>query len=75
MTFEAFENFKLNILFAKVIDILNVRTVFHEYKLYGIRKELYGEKVGLEGYSSKRTNELFDFEDKIILYDLIQYLF
>ena len=27
-------------------------------------------KDGLENYLSKRTNELFDLEDKIILYDL-----
>jgi hypothetical protein len=38
--------------------------------LYGISHKLYSVKVPLEQYLSKRTNELFDLEDKIILYDL-----
>lgn len=39
-------------------------------KLYGISKKLYKEKEGLEDYLSRCTNELFNLEDKIILYDL-----
>jgi len=39
-------------------------------KLYGISHKLYKIKDTLEQYLSKRTNELFDLEDKIILYDL-----
>ena len=39
-------------------------------KLYEISKKLYKEKDQLEFYLSKKTNELFDLEDKIILYDL-----
>ncbi|GHV62627.1 hypothetical protein FACS1894195_4710 [Bacteroidia bacterium] len=39
-------------------------------KLYGISKKLYSEKDGLEQYLSRKTNELFDLQDKIILYDL-----
>ena len=39
-------------------------------KLYEISKKLYKEKDGLETYLSNKTNELFDLEDKIILYDL-----
>jgi len=39
-------------------------------KLYNISKLLYEEKDRLEIYLSKKTNELFDLEDKIILYDL-----
>ena len=39
-------------------------------KLYGISKELYSIKDSLENYLSKKTNELFDLDDKIILYDL-----
>jgi hypothetical protein len=39
-------------------------------KLYGISHKLYKIKDPLEQYLSKRTNELFDLEDKIILYDL-----
>jgi hypothetical protein len=39
-------------------------------KLYKISHNLYSVKDELESYLSKRTNELFDIEDKIIIYDL-----
>ena len=39
-------------------------------KLYGISKDLYAIKDQLESYLSHKTNELFDLDDKIILYDL-----
>jgi hypothetical protein len=39
-------------------------------KLYGISKKLFAEKQGLEDYLSKKTNDLFDLNDNIILYDL-----
>ncbi len=38
--------------------------------LYSISHQLYQVKDQLEKYLSKRTNELFDLQDKIILYDL-----
>jgi transposase len=38
--------------------------------LYGISHKLYTLKAPLEQHLSRRTNELFDLEDKIILYDL-----
>ncbi len=38
--------------------------------LYGISKRLYKLKEPLEQYLSKQTNELFDLQDTIILYDL-----
>ena len=38
--------------------------------LYEISKELYRIKDQLESYLSCKTNELFDLDDKIILYDL-----
>ena len=38
--------------------------------LYGISHKLFSIKPQLEKHLSKRTNELFDLEDKIILYDL-----
>lgn len=38
--------------------------------LYSISHKLYSIKPQLENYLSKRTYELFDLEDKIILYDL-----
>ena len=39
-------------------------------QLYGISRRLYAEKDGLEKHLSRKTNELFDLEDKIFLYDL-----
>ena len=39
-------------------------------KLYHISKCLYALKDELEKHLSKRTSELFDLDDKIILYDL-----
>jgi len=39
-------------------------------RLYSIAKKLYSVKDGLEQHLSLRTNELFDIEDKIVLYDL-----
>jgi hypothetical protein len=39
-------------------------------QLYRISKLLYGEKENIENFLSSRTSELFDIEDKIILYDL-----
>ncbi len=39
-------------------------------QLYGISHKLYEVKDKLEKYLSVRTNELFDLEDKIIIYDL-----
>ena len=39
-------------------------------KLYGISHKLFEVKDRLEKHLSRQTNELFDLEDKIILYDL-----
>jgi len=39
-------------------------------RLYSISHALYAEKDSLEQYLSSKTNELFDLQDKIILYDL-----
>jgi len=39
-------------------------------KLYKNALSLYGSKDAIEQYLSKKTNELFDLEDKIVLYDL-----
>jgi hypothetical protein len=39
-------------------------------QLYSISHKLYSIKGQLEKYLSSKTNELFDLEDKIILYDL-----
>jgi hypothetical protein len=39
-------------------------------RLYQVSTKLYNEKEALEQYLSFRTNELFDIEDRIMLYDL-----
>ena len=39
-------------------------------RLYGITQKLFEEKQGLENFLSKKTNELFDLKDLIVLYDL-----
>jgi hypothetical protein len=39
-------------------------------QLYRISKKLYSEKEALEQHLSVRTNELFDIQDRIMLYDL-----
>lgn len=39
-------------------------------RLYSIAKKLYEQKDGLEQHLSHTTNELFDIDDKIMLYDL-----
>jgi hypothetical protein len=39
-------------------------------KLYKISLKLYGVKDELETHLSYRTNELFDIQDKVIIYDL-----
>jgi hypothetical protein len=52
-------------------EILNIdpSTVTH-HKLYRISKLLYDHRQGIEHFLSKKTNELFDLQDKIVLYDL-----
>jgi hypothetical protein len=44
-------------------------------KLYGITNKLYQVKQELEQHLSLKTNELFDIQDKIILYDLTNMYF
>ncbi len=39
-------------------------------RLYAGAHRLYGIKDGLENFLSVKTNELFDIDDKIVLYDL-----
>jgi len=45
-------------------------TILTKDKLYKNALELYKIKDSLEQYLSKKTNQLFDLEDKIMLYDL-----
>ena len=42
----------------------------NRFRLYDITKSIYEHRDGIEGYLSKKTSELFDLQDKIILYDL-----
>ena len=46
------------------------REKINKDRLYAISHKLYSVKDQLEQYLSIQTNELFDLEDKIILYDL-----
>jgi transposase len=40
------------------------------FQLYKVSKALYSKKEDIEQYLSSKTNELFDVEDKILLFDL-----
>jgi len=42
----------------------------NRFKLYKSAIKLYEQKEKLEEYLSEKTNEIFDLEDKIVLYDL-----
>jgi hypothetical protein len=64
-----------SVSFIKENSAISEITGFDEDKLtkdllYGISHKLYKIKTPLEQYLPKRTNELFDLEDKIILHDL-----
>jgi transposase len=48
---------------------LNIRDITKD-RLYRICHRLYREKDGLERHLSRKTNELFDLQDKIIIFDL-----
>lgn len=63
------ENSAVAELFNRQPDTIN------RFNLYRMSRMLYREKGGLEKHLSMRTNELFDPEDKIILYDLTNMYF
>jgi len=44
-------------------------------QLYRISHRLFDQKEGLESHLSRKTNELFDIQDKIYLYDLTNTFF
>lgn len=50
--------------------VFKQHTSIHYQRLYKLSLALYEEKEGLENHLSTTTNELFDLQDKIILYDL-----
>lgn len=56
---------------SAVCEITNYdQSLITKDKLYGISKKLYLVKDELEKHLSHRTNELFDINDNIIIYDL-----
>ena len=42
----------------------------NRHQLYATSRLLYNNRDGIENYLSRKTSELFDLQDKIILYDL-----
>ena len=63
------ENSAVSELFNRQPDTID------RFKLYQMSRMFYKEKEGLEKHLSEKTNELFDLEDKIILYDLTNMYF
>ena len=56
---------------SSVLELHNLETSkINRHHLYKASKMFYAQKDGIEQHLSKQTNELFDIEDKIILYDL-----
>jgi len=56
---------------SSICEILNLDPdKITKDQLYRTSHRLYAEKEGLEAHFSRKTNELFDLQDKIILYDL-----
>jgi len=56
---------------SSICELLGLKTDdITKDRLYGISHRLYSEKEGLETHLSHKTSELFDLEDKILLYDL-----
>jgi len=56
---------------SSVAELCNVpEHKVSRHKLYAVSKMLYARKTDLEKYLSRTTNELFDFQDRIIFYDL-----
>lgn len=59
---------QLNTALCELLD-KEVNSI-NRFKLYDISRHLYERRDGLESYLSHKTSELFDLQDKIILYDL-----
>ncbi|NLD98572.1 MAG: IS1634 family transposase [Fibrobacter sp.] len=56
---------------SAVCELLDLdKEKISHHKLYQISRNLYQHRDRIEPYLSHKTNELFDLEDKIILYDL-----
>ena len=59
---------KENTALCELLEV-DPSTVNHQ-KLYNISNLLYDHQRGIEHHLSLKTNELFDIQDKIVLYDL-----
>ena len=56
---------------SSVAELFNIAAGrINRFHLYKASSMLYKNKDAVEEYLSRRTNEIFDLEDKIILYDL-----
>ena len=56
---------------SSICELLKIDpTTVTKDRLYRISHRLYDQKDGLETHLSRRTNELFDLQDKIYIYDL-----
>jgi hypothetical protein len=56
---------------SSICELLNLDAAsITKDRLYKISHRLFAQKDGLEAHLSRKTNELFDLQDKIILYDL-----
>jgi hypothetical protein len=56
---------------SSIFELLHIdKDTVTKDKLYKTSLNLYSEKEGLEIYLSRKTNDLFDIEDKIFLFDL-----
>jgi hypothetical protein len=66
--FKTVRYIKENSSICEILD-LDSRYITKD-RLYGISHRLYAEREGLEFHLSRKTNELFDLQDKILLYDL-----
>jgi hypothetical protein len=55
---------------SSVAELFNIAAGrINRFHLYKASSMLYKNKDAVEEYLSRRTNEIFDLEDKIILYD------
>ena len=56
---------------SSILELFDIDSMKINHKhLYKASRDLYSIKEELEQYLSHKTNELFDLQDKIILYDL-----
>ena len=62
------QSIQMNSAVSELFDIMPED--INRFQLYRISNKLYKDSEAIEKYLSSKTNDLFDFEDKIIFYDL-----